>query len=294
MIDEPRLLEVVRTRRRGLAGAACSRPSSPARSAPAEAQPGDRRGEQPAVRRDLRRAAAATCPRRSARARVVADRPRAWPRPSRRRSRLGASRCHRSPARRSPPASPAPPHAWPRRSRSRSGRRGRRRAGRDRRRRPGRPRLGAGARRARGHRRRSIHADAGWARAVADHAAAADRPIRLVTLTDATTAGGRSRAQAAAQLRSGRAWAPPTTASSAFAVSVERCRRPGARRRARRPPGVQPRGPGALRRRAGGRSRLARAPQPPASRRQHHLRRSRRSRAGSMTRCGASVGEEAR
>jgi NAD(P)-dependent dehydrogenase (short-subunit alcohol dehydrogenase family) len=44
-----------------------------------------------------------------------------------------------------------------------------------------------------------IHTDAGWARAAADYAAGASRPIRLVTLTDATTAGGRSRAQAAAQ-----------------------------------------------------------------------------------------------
>ena len=46
----------------------------------------------------------------------------------------------------------------------------------------------------------SIRTDAGWARAVADHAARTDRSVRLVTLTDATTAGGRSRAQAAAQL----------------------------------------------------------------------------------------------
>jgi NAD(P)-dependent dehydrogenase (short-subunit alcohol dehydrogenase family) len=45
-----------------------------------------------------------------------------------------------------------------------------------------------------------IHADAGWARATADYAAGADRPVRLVTLTDAATTGGRSRAQAAAQL----------------------------------------------------------------------------------------------
>jgi NAD(P)-dependent dehydrogenase (short-subunit alcohol dehydrogenase family) len=44
-----------------------------------------------------------------------------------------------------------------------------------------------------------LHTDAGWARAAADYAAAAGRPVRLVTLTDATTAGGRSRAQAAAQ-----------------------------------------------------------------------------------------------
>jgi NAD(P)-dependent dehydrogenase (short-subunit alcohol dehydrogenase family) len=44
-----------------------------------------------------------------------------------------------------------------------------------------------------------IHTDAGWARAVADYAADADRPLQLVTLTDATTTGGRSRAQSAAQ-----------------------------------------------------------------------------------------------
>jgi NAD(P)-dependent dehydrogenase (short-subunit alcohol dehydrogenase family) len=46
----------------------------------------------------------------------------------------------------------------------------------------------------------AIHVDAGWARAAADHAAAAGRPLRLLTLTDARTAGGQSRAQAAAQL----------------------------------------------------------------------------------------------
>jgi hypothetical protein len=44
-----------------------------------------------------------------------------------------------------------------------------------------------------------IHTDAGWARAAADYAANADRPVQLVTLTDATTTGGRSRAQASAQ-----------------------------------------------------------------------------------------------
>jgi len=63
-------------------------------------------------------------------------------------------------------------------------------------------------------------ADAGWARAAADHAAAADRPLRLVTLVDAATAGGRSRAQAAAQLAraSRRATADRV---AAFAVGVE-------------------------------------------------------------------------
>ncbi len=44
-----------------------------------------------------------------------------------------------------------------------------------------------------------LHADAGWSRATADYAAGADRAVRLVTLTDATTSGGRSRAQASAQ-----------------------------------------------------------------------------------------------
>ena len=44
-----------------------------------------------------------------------------------------------------------------------------------------------------------LHTDAGWARAAADYAAEAGRPLQLVTLTDAVSSGGRSRAQAAAQ-----------------------------------------------------------------------------------------------
>jgi NAD(P)-dependent dehydrogenase (short-subunit alcohol dehydrogenase family) len=44
-----------------------------------------------------------------------------------------------------------------------------------------------------------LHTDAGWARATADYAVGADRPVHLVTFTDAVTTGGRSRAQAAAQ-----------------------------------------------------------------------------------------------
>ncbi len=65
-----------------------------------------------------------------------------------------------------------------------------------------------------------IRTDAGWARAVADHASRSGRPIRLVTLTDAMTGGGRSRAQAAAQLA--RAAGPATGERvAAFAVSVE-------------------------------------------------------------------------
>jgi hypothetical protein len=65
-----------------------------------------------------------------------------------------------------------------------------------------------------------IHTDAGWARAAADYAATTTRPVRLVTLTDAATAGGRSRAQAAAQLaRVGSATTKGRVA--AFAASIE-------------------------------------------------------------------------
>jgi hypothetical protein len=65
-----------------------------------------------------------------------------------------------------------------------------------------------------------IHTDAGWSRAAADYAASAGRPVQLVTLTDATTTGGRSRAQASAQL------ARPALGSTggrvtAFAASIE-------------------------------------------------------------------------
>jgi NAD(P)-dependent dehydrogenase (short-subunit alcohol dehydrogenase family) len=65
-----------------------------------------------------------------------------------------------------------------------------------------------------------IHDDAGWARAVADRSAAEDRPMRLVTVTDAATAGGRSRAQASAQLARAARGATGDRVS-AFAVGVE-------------------------------------------------------------------------
>ena len=45
-----------------------------------------------------------------------------------------------------------------------------------------------------------LHDDASWARAVADYAGTAERPVRLMVLTDASTPAGRSRAQASAQL----------------------------------------------------------------------------------------------
>jgi hypothetical protein len=65
-----------------------------------------------------------------------------------------------------------------------------------------------------------IQGDAGWARAAADYAARANRPVKLVTVTDATTTGGRSRAQASAQLA--RAAASTTEGRvTAFAVSME-------------------------------------------------------------------------
>jgi hypothetical protein len=45
-----------------------------------------------------------------------------------------------------------------------------------------------------------LHADASWTRAVAEYVAGTGRPVRIVTLTDATAPAGRSRAQASAQL----------------------------------------------------------------------------------------------
>lgn len=66
----------------------------------------------------------------------------------------------------------------------------------------------------------AIRTDARWVRAVADRSGATQRPIRVVTLTDAATAGGRSRAMAAAQL----ARAAHTATDSrvdAFAIAVE-------------------------------------------------------------------------
>ncbi len=65
-----------------------------------------------------------------------------------------------------------------------------------------------------------LHTDAGWARATADCAATTNRPVQLVTLTDATTTGGRSRAQASAQ--QARIAATATEGRvTAFAASIE-------------------------------------------------------------------------
>jgi hypothetical protein len=55
---------------------------------------------------------------------------------------------------------------------------------------------------------------------VSDHAAATGRPVRIATLVDATTSGGRSRAQAAAQLARA-AHLVPDIQTDAFAIGVE-------------------------------------------------------------------------
>ena len=65
-----------------------------------------------------------------------------------------------------------------------------------------------------------LHADAAWARAAADYATLADHPVRLVTLTAANTAAGRSRAQAAAQLARVAAGATQGRVT-AFAAGIE-------------------------------------------------------------------------
>jgi NAD(P)-dependent dehydrogenase (short-subunit alcohol dehydrogenase family) len=65
-----------------------------------------------------------------------------------------------------------------------------------------------------------LHADAAWSRAAADYSAHADHPVRLVTLTAATTAAGRSRAQAAAQLARVAAGATEGRVT-AFAAGIE-------------------------------------------------------------------------
>jgi len=65
-----------------------------------------------------------------------------------------------------------------------------------------------------------LHADAAWARAAADYAAASGRTVQLVTLTDATNPSGRSRAQASAQLARAAASAAGTRVT-AFAASIE-------------------------------------------------------------------------
>jgi NAD(P)-dependent dehydrogenase (short-subunit alcohol dehydrogenase family) len=67
---------------------------------------------------------------------------------------------------------------------------------------------------------RQIGNDAAWVRAVSDYATATDRAVRVISVIDASTAGGRSRAQSATQLS--RAAHPATEGKvDAFAVSIE-------------------------------------------------------------------------
>ena len=66
----------------------------------------------------------------------------------------------------------------------------------------------------------AIGDDAAWARATAELVAVTGRPTRLVTVVDAADAGGRTRAQAAAQL-SRAARSATADLVEAFAVSVE-------------------------------------------------------------------------
>jgi NAD(P)-dependent dehydrogenase (short-subunit alcohol dehydrogenase family) len=62
--------------------------------------------------------------------------------------------------------------------------------------------------------------DAAWVRAAADYSSAAERPVRVVSVVDATTAGGRSRAQSATQL-SRAAHSASDGRVDAFAIGVE-------------------------------------------------------------------------
>ncbi len=65
-----------------------------------------------------------------------------------------------------------------------------------------------------------IRVDAAWARAAADYSAQADRPLRLVTVTEARSSAGRSRAQASAQLARS-AHIATSNRVDAFAIGVE-------------------------------------------------------------------------
>ncbi len=66
----------------------------------------------------------------------------------------------------------------------------------------------------------AIRSDVAWVRAVSDLARESGRPMRIVTVIDAATAGGRSRAQAAAQL-SRAAHLVTDLETDAFAIGVE-------------------------------------------------------------------------
>lgn len=69
----------------------------------------------------------------------------------------------------------------------------------------------------------AIRRDASWVRAVADRSARTQQPLRVVTLTGATSPGGRSRAMSAAQLARV-ALSATEQRVGAFAVAVESAR----------------------------------------------------------------------
>ena len=287
VIEQPRLLEVVRTA--GVASLARVLDAVVAgvarRPRPAGRATG---GEQPAVRRDLRRGRAALA-RRRGRGPLVCDRRH---RPSRGRTR---------PRRR---ASSRSGRHLPRSDRQRRHRlRGRRRAlargvalrstrvvvaiGR----RPAAAdgeRLGADPRRARRHRRR---ASTPTPRGPGPWPTAPPPPSIRSGSSASPMRHHRGRPQPGAGVGPARAPARGATDDRVAAFAVERRERGRATTGAApgRPPGGEPRRPGALRRRARRRSRVARAAQPPAPRGELHPRLVRRSRTGSTTRCAASA-----
>jgi hypothetical protein len=73
---------------------------------------------------------------------------------------------------------------------------------------------------------RAITGDVAWVRATSDHARETGAPVRIATVVDATTAGGRSRAQAAAQL-SRAAHLVADVRADAFAIGMESPSRQG-------------------------------------------------------------------
>ena len=66
----------------------------------------------------------------------------------------------------------------------------------------------------------AIRSDVAWVRAVSDHAGESGRQIRIATVVDATSSGGKTRAQAAAQLARA-AHLVPDVNTDAFAIGVE-------------------------------------------------------------------------
>ncbi len=190
-----------------------------ARLVKAEAKQASAGGRQSALRlASSTRRRPTRCPRRR---RSPASSSTIAPRSSRRSS--PRSRRGRSPVTASNPAtaSPArPTHCAPSSTTNGPSRCRRARARRAPRPRPSRRRLGSRSSPTTRGSSSTLHADAAWARATADYATQADRPVRLVTLTDATSPAGRSRAQAAAQLA--RAAASGTGGHvTAFAASIE-------------------------------------------------------------------------